>query len=78
MDTFSVFLREIPGWFLLFGIFLPVALLLILLIVYLAWKLKEVNEELALAPDPRETAYDLCFRTAALRGKRRTRFHNHS
>nr|KAF6363668.1 small leucine rich protein 1 [Pipistrellus kuhlii] len=44
------FLRELPGWFLVFGIFLPVALLLLLLIAYFRVKLMEVNEELPWTP----------------------------
>nr|XP_040137990.1 small leucine-rich protein 1 [Ictidomys tridecemlineatus] len=42
----SAFLRELPGWFLFFGVFLPVVLLLLLLIAYFRIKLIEVNEEL--------------------------------
>uniref|UniRef100_A0A8C6F0I8 Small leucine rich protein 1 n=1 Tax=Monodon monoceros TaxID=40151 RepID=A0A8C6F0I8_MONMO len=37
----SEFLRELPGWFLLSGIFLPVTLLLFLLIAYFRIKLME-------------------------------------
>ncbi|XP_065744700.1 LOW QUALITY PROTEIN: small leucine-rich protein 1 [Phocoena phocoena] len=47
----SEFLRELPGWFLLSGIFLPVTLLLFLLIAYFRIKLMEVNEELSQTPD---------------------------
>nr|KAF6342103.1 small leucine rich protein 1 [Myotis myotis] len=47
------FLRELPGWFLLFGVFLPVALLLLLLIAYFRIKLMEVNGELSQTPDHR-------------------------
>uniref|UniRef100_A0A8C7S1K6 Uncharacterized protein n=1 Tax=Oncorhynchus mykiss TaxID=8022 RepID=A0A8C7S1K6_ONCMY len=36
-------LREVPGWLLWFGVFLPVTLLLIQIMVYLNWKLKEGN-----------------------------------
>lgn len=35
------FLRELPGWFLLSGVFLPVTLLLLLLIAYFRIKLME-------------------------------------
>lgn len=35
------FLRELPGWFLLAGVFLPVTLLLLLLIAYFRIKLME-------------------------------------
>ncbi|XP_067558991.1 LOW QUALITY PROTEIN: small leucine-rich protein 1 [Pseudorca crassidens] len=47
----SEFLRELPGWLLLSGIFLPVTLLLFLLIAYFRIKLMEVNEELSQTPD---------------------------
>ncbi|XP_023385603.1 small leucine-rich protein 1 [Pteropus vampyrus] len=47
----SAFMRELPGWFLLSGVFLPVTLLLFLLIAYFRIKLMEVNEELSKAPD---------------------------
>lgn len=33
-SVLSAFVRELPGWFLLCGVFLPVALLLFLLIAY--------------------------------------------
>uniref|UniRef100_A0A4W5JY35 Uncharacterized protein n=1 Tax=Hucho hucho TaxID=62062 RepID=A0A4W5JY35_9TELE len=36
-------LREVPGWLLWVGVFLPVTLLLIQIVVYLNWKLKEGN-----------------------------------
>uniref|UniRef100_A0A674A5Y8 Uncharacterized protein n=1 Tax=Salmo trutta TaxID=8032 RepID=A0A674A5Y8_SALTR len=36
-------LREVPGWLLWVGVFLPVTLLLIQIMVYLNWKLKEGN-----------------------------------
>ncbi|XP_047625084.1 small leucine-rich protein 1 [Phacochoerus africanus] len=45
------FLRELPGWFLLAGVFLPVTLLLLLLIAYFRIKLMEVNEELSQTPN---------------------------
>uniref|UniRef100_A0A8C6ZWU2 Small leucine rich protein 1 n=1 Tax=Neovison vison TaxID=452646 RepID=A0A8C6ZWU2_NEOVI len=43
-------MRELPGWFLVAGVFLPVALLLFLLIAYLRIKLMEVNKELSQTP----------------------------
>ncbi|XP_008005260.2 small leucine-rich protein 1 [Chlorocebus sabaeus] len=43
----SAFMRELPGWFLFSGVFLPVTLLLLLLIAYFRIKLIEVNEELS-------------------------------
>lgn len=39
--SLTVFVRELPGWFLFTGVFLPVTLLLLLLIAYLRMKLKE-------------------------------------
>nr|KAF6508157.1 small leucine rich protein 1 [Rousettus aegyptiacus] len=47
----SAFMRELPGWFLFSGVFLPVTLLLLLLIAYFRIKLMEVNEELSKTPD---------------------------
>ncbi|XP_010121768.1 PREDICTED: small leucine-rich protein 1 [Chlamydotis macqueenii] len=47
----SVFVRELPGWILFAGIFMPVTLLLLLLIAYFRIQLLEVNEELAMAQD---------------------------
>lgn len=49
-SVLSAFVRELPGWLLLSGVFLPVALLLFLLIAYFRIKLIEVNEELSQAP----------------------------
>ncbi|XP_004401212.1 PREDICTED: small leucine-rich protein 1 [Odobenus rosmarus divergens] len=46
----SAFMRELPGLFLLAGVFLPVTLLLLLLIAYFRIKLMEVNEELSQNP----------------------------
>ncbi|KAI2543807.1 SMLR1 isoform 1 [Pan troglodytes] len=46
-SVLSAFMRELPGWFLFFGVFLPVTLLLLLLIAYFRIKLIEVNEELS-------------------------------
>ncbi|XP_076189729.1 small leucine-rich protein 1 [Aptenodytes patagonicus] len=50
----SVFVKELPGCILFAGIFMPVTLLLLLLIAYFRIKLLEVNEELAMAEDPRK------------------------
>ncbi|KAM8790343.1 small leucine-rich protein 1 [Rhynchonycteris naso] len=47
----SAFVRELPGWFLLSGVFLPVSLLLLLLIAYFRIKLMEVTEELSQTSD---------------------------
>ncbi|XP_074000696.1 small leucine-rich protein 1 [Numenius arquata] len=49
---FSEFMRELPGYVLFGGIFMPVTLLLLLLIAYFRIQLLEVNEELAAARDP--------------------------
>ncbi|XP_072783001.1 small leucine-rich protein 1 [Taeniopygia guttata] len=49
----SVFVRELPGYVLFAWIFMPVALLLLLLIVYFRIKLREVDEEMAMAQDSR-------------------------
>ncbi|XP_075004196.1 small leucine-rich protein 1 [Calonectris borealis] len=54
----SVFVKELPGCILFAGIFMPVTLLLLLLIAYLRIKLLEVNEELAMAQDPRKVVLD--------------------
>ncbi|KAF7253948.1 Small leucine-rich protein 1, partial [Varanus komodoensis] len=51
-NTLTIFVRELPGWFLFAGIFLPVTFLLLLLIAYFRIKLKEVNKELAPANNP--------------------------
>ncbi|XP_066170435.1 small leucine-rich protein 1 [Sylvia atricapilla] len=47
----SVFVRELPGYVLFAGIFMPVALLLLLLIAYFRIKLKEVEEEMVMTQD---------------------------
>ncbi|XP_062344961.1 small leucine-rich protein 1 [Cinclus cinclus] len=47
----SVFVRELPGYVLFAGIFMPVTLLLLLLIAYFRIKLREVEEEMAMAQD---------------------------
>ncbi|XP_055455291.1 small leucine-rich protein 1 [Psammomys obesus] len=44
-SVLSIFLQELPGPFLILGIFLPVSLLLFLLIAYFRIKLMEVDEE---------------------------------
>ncbi|XP_051471718.1 small leucine-rich protein 1 [Apus apus] len=49
---FSVFVRELPGYVIFVGIFMPVTLLLLLLIAYFRMELSEVNEELAMLQDP--------------------------
>ncbi|KAL8186514.1 UNVERIFIED_CONTAM: Small leucine-rich protein 1 [Gekko kuhli] len=54
----TVFVTTLPGWFLFMGIFLPVALLLLLLLAYLRIKLTEVNKELALAGNPAAVVID--------------------
>uniref|UniRef100_A0A3B3SPE9 Uncharacterized protein n=1 Tax=Paramormyrops kingsleyae TaxID=1676925 RepID=A0A3B3SPE9_9TELE len=43
MPSVAMFLKEVPGWFLLLGIFLPVALLLLLIIAHLRWKRRPVK-----------------------------------
>ncbi|XP_005360961.1 small leucine-rich protein 1 [Microtus ochrogaster] len=47
----SIVLQELPGPFLVLGIFLPVTLLLFLLIAYFRIKLMEVDEELSQISD---------------------------
>ncbi|XP_053565101.1 small leucine-rich protein 1 [Bombina bombina] len=54
----SAFVTELPAWYLFGGIFLPVTLLLLGFMTYFWIKLKEVNEELTRAHDPRETLQD--------------------
>ncbi|KAL2082500.1 hypothetical protein ACEWY4_022318 [Coilia grayii] len=76
-STFAMFLRELPGWYLWGGIFLPVALLLLLVIAHLQWKLQETEAELLAAPDPRETAYRLCHGNRSS-PRRQTRQHVHT
>ncbi|KAL2306475.1 hypothetical protein Nmel_004400 [Mimus melanotis] len=49
----SVFVRELPGYVLFAGIFMPVTLLLLLLIAYFRIKLREVEEEMVMAQDSR-------------------------
>ncbi|XP_050828440.1 small leucine-rich protein 1 [Serinus canaria] len=49
----SVFVRELPASVLFAGIFMPVTLLLLLLIVYFRIKLREVEEEIVMAQDSR-------------------------
>ncbi|XP_069343795.1 small leucine-rich protein 1 [Eulemur rufifrons] len=57
-SVLSAFLGELPGWFLFFGIFLPVTLLLLLLIAYFRIKLIEVNEELSQTSDRQHNCKD--------------------
>ncbi|KAK7150845.1 hypothetical protein R3I93_011944 [Phoxinus phoxinus] len=59
MSSPAAFLNEVPGWFLWTGIFLPVSALLLLIIAYLSWRLRQTEEELAMTTDPRETASQL-------------------
>nr|XP_023652802.1 small leucine-rich protein 1 [Paramormyrops kingsleyae] len=71
MPSVAMFLKEVPGWFLLLGIFLPVALLLLLIIAHLRWKLAEVDAELAEVHDPRDTALRFCYGPAPTTAGRR-------
>uniref|UniRef100_A0A2R8MKW1 Small leucine rich protein 1 n=1 Tax=Callithrix jacchus TaxID=9483 RepID=A0A2R8MKW1_CALJA len=57
-SVLSAFLRELPGWFLFYGVFLPVTLLLLLLIAYFRIKLIEVNEELSQTCDRQHNPKD--------------------
>ncbi|XP_005065851.1 small leucine-rich protein 1 [Mesocricetus auratus] len=50
-SVLSTFLQELPGPFLVLGIFLPVTLLLFLLIAYFRIKLMAVDEELSQISD---------------------------
>ncbi|MEJ1286806.1 small leucine-rich protein 1 [Cricetulus griseus] len=50
-SVLSIFLQELPGPFLVLGIFLPVTLLLFLLIAYFRIKLMAVDEELSQISD---------------------------
>ncbi|XP_036024529.1 small leucine-rich protein 1 [Onychomys torridus] len=50
-SVLSTFLQELPGPFLVLGIFLPVTLLLLLLIAYFRIKLMAVDEELSQISD---------------------------
>ncbi|GAA6071715.1 small leucine-rich protein 1 [Tachysurus ichikawai] len=59
MSLLVVFLNHVPGWFLCFGLFLPVSLLLLLLIRYLTISLDQVEMELSEVRDPQETAQRL-------------------
>ncbi|XP_033001307.1 small leucine-rich protein 1 [Lacerta agilis] len=54
--TLTAFVRELPGWLLFIGIFLPVTLLLLLLLSYLRVKLREVDQELYLIHNPTDAA----------------------
>ncbi|XP_051880016.1 small leucine-rich protein 1-like isoform X2 [Pristis pectinata] len=44
--------QALPLWFLIFGIFTPVALLLLLIIAYFRLELMQVNNEIAMNEDP--------------------------
>lgn len=37
----TVFLNEVPGWYMWTGIFLPVTALLLLFIAYLSWRIRK-------------------------------------
>ncbi|KAJ8008993.1 hypothetical protein DPEC_G00084190 [Dallia pectoralis] len=54
MSSLVLFLRqvvrEVPGWFLWLGVFLPFTLLIIQIMVYLNWKLTEVETKLSAGP----------------------------
>ncbi|XP_063297232.1 small leucine-rich protein 1 [Pelobates fuscus] len=54
----SVFVRELPAWYIFGGIFLPVAILLLGIMRYLWIQLEEVNEQLAHTRDPKEALQD--------------------
>ncbi|KAG7331836.1 hypothetical protein KOW79_005805 [Hemibagrus wyckioides] len=43
MSLLAVFLNHVPGWFLFFGVFIPVSLLLLLMIRYLSINLDQVE-----------------------------------
>ncbi|XP_077076487.1 small leucine-rich protein 1 [Siphateles boraxobius] len=76
MSSPAAFLNEVPGWFLWTGIFLPVSALLLLIIAYLSWKIRETEEELAMTTDPRETASQL--RHSRPRYRHPTHTHTHT
>ncbi|XP_066850399.1 small leucine-rich protein 1 [Anser cygnoides] len=54
----SVFVRELPGCILFGWIFMSVALFLLMLIAYFRMQLSEVDKELAMLHDPRNTLLD--------------------
>ncbi|CAI5770093.1 Hypothetical predicted protein [Podarcis lilfordi] len=54
--TLTAFVRELPGWLLFMGIFLPVILLLLLLIAYLRVMLRQVDQELYIMHNPPDAA----------------------
>uniref|UniRef100_A0A670YZ01 Small leucine rich protein 1 n=1 Tax=Pseudonaja textilis TaxID=8673 RepID=A0A670YZ01_PSETE len=70
-----LFLSKVPGWFLFTGIFLPVTLLLLLLIVYLRIKLKEVNKQLSLANNPTDVVLQYYAKCNKLRNSKRKQDH---
>ncbi|XP_059837545.1 small leucine-rich protein 1-like [Hypanus sabinus] len=45
--------QALPLWFLIFGIFIPVTLLLLLLLAYFRLELKKVNNEIAMNENPK-------------------------
>ncbi|KAG9282324.1 small leucine-rich protein 1 [Astyanax mexicanus] len=78
MSSLSVFLKNVPGWFLCGGVFLPVTLLLLLLILHLNRKLQEVEVELSEAPDLREAAQQLLFKPKHTHSHKHTHVHRHT
>ncbi|KAL6485525.1 hypothetical protein MHYP_G00049170 [Metynnis hypsauchen] len=77
MSSLAVFLKNVPAWFLCGGVFLPVTLLLLLLILHLSWKLQEVEVELSLVRDPRDTLERLTFRPPHAHTHHHTHTHLH-
>ncbi|XP_077145497.1 small leucine-rich protein 1 [Ranitomeya variabilis] len=69
----SVFVREMPITYIFGGIFLPVALLLLSLILYLRIKLEEVDEELAQICAPRESLRDYYLQNKWLKSSKSQR-----
>uniref|UniRef100_A0ABM5GMJ3 Small leucine-rich protein 1 n=1 Tax=Pogona vitticeps TaxID=103695 RepID=A0ABM5GMJ3_9SAUR len=69
--SLTVFVRELPGWFIFSGVFLPVTLLLLLLIAYFRMKLKEVNKELSLANNPTEAILEYYAKCEKLKTSKR-------
>ncbi|XP_038655751.1 small leucine-rich protein 1-like [Scyliorhinus canicula] len=54
LSTFAAVFEALPLWLLIFGIFTPVVLLLLLIIAYLRLELMEVNKELGMNHDPKD------------------------
>ncbi|XP_069582148.1 small leucine-rich protein 1 [Ranitomeya imitator] len=69
----SVFVREMPITYIFGGIFLPVALLLLSLILYLRIKLEEVDEELAQIRAPRNSLRDYYLQNKWLKSSKSQR-----